>query len=241
LDGAGGSGVTLDTSKIQNYLLEFEHAGGIARMGVRIGGAVIYCHQFESGNILTLPLTAWSVLPVRVEIDNTAVAASGTQLRLYSFSSLEEGRAGVFNPSTTANQGTDIFSVSDTFDVPVMSLRLKSAFNRAAFIPSQLKTLIVNNADTLIKIWFNTTLTGASWVDISDTVEQDLSATSFSGGSEVSSFYITTNESRAQKIPITVAGYSSMLDGTAIIVTLTAAKVGANGNLLTAIDFEEIS
>jgi hypothetical protein len=92
----------------------------------------------------------------------------------------------------------------------------------------------------LIKAYLDPVLTGASWSSASTNVEFDTSATSFTGGVESLSFYITTNESIQSAVPLTVGGYGTHLDGTPAVVTITAAKVGANGNLLAALSYEEV-
>ena len=79
MDGSGPSGLTLDSSKSQILLIDFEWLGvGRVRMGFVIDGLIYYCHKFLHSNNLSGVYMSTSNLPIRYEISNdgTGVASS---------------------------------------------------------------------------------------------------------------------------------------------------------------------
>lgn len=79
MDGNGPSGVTLDFTKTQIFLIDFEWLGvGRVRMGFVIDGIPIYCHQFLNTNILTEVYMSTPNLPLRYEISNDGTGGAST-------------------------------------------------------------------------------------------------------------------------------------------------------------------
>lgn len=74
LDGTGASGVTLDLTKTQIMIIEFEWLGvGRVRYGFDIDGKIIFVHQLFNANNLTEVYISTPNLPVKYEIANDGI------------------------------------------------------------------------------------------------------------------------------------------------------------------------
>lgn len=71
LDGTGASGVTIDSTLVNYYFMEYSWAGGYARFGALIDGIPRYAHTEYFGNNATYPdvLIGNPNLPIRYEVE----------------------------------------------------------------------------------------------------------------------------------------------------------------------------
>ncbi len=92
LDGTGTSDVTLDMTKAQHLVVEYQWLGvGTIRFGFETGPAgVVWAHEMHSVNALAESWSRTGSLPVRAEIYNYA-ASSINQLTLINCCVLQEG------------------------------------------------------------------------------------------------------------------------------------------------------
>ena len=71
LDGTGASGVTLNFTKSQHLLIEFQYLGvGTIRFGFETNQGAIWCHEIVSVNALAETWARTGSLPVRAECYN---------------------------------------------------------------------------------------------------------------------------------------------------------------------------
>lgn len=72
LDGTGVSGITLDPTKFQVGIIEFEwYGGGRIKFGIIVEDKIIWAHYFDNSNYETGPYMGSSVLPISYEIIST--------------------------------------------------------------------------------------------------------------------------------------------------------------------------
>jgi hypothetical protein len=161
------------------------------RCGFVIDGKLIICHTFLNANSLTSVYMTTAILPVRYEITNTGASSSATLKQICSTVISEGGyeKKVALNVArmTTANTG-----ISTTF-VPLVSLRLASGRTGAVVVPDGYSVLPTAASSVTFEVVLvkNPTLTGASWVaSTSNNVEQDLSATSYTGGTIVQQQFV---------------------------------------------------
>ena len=77
LNGTGLSGLTLDFTKTQLFVMDMEWLGvGRVRFGFYVYGKIQYCHQVTNINILTEPYTNTINLPVCYSIHNSSATAT---------------------------------------------------------------------------------------------------------------------------------------------------------------------
>lgn len=96
MDGSGPSNVTLDFSKVQIFVVDYEWLGsGRVRCGFNVDGITYYCHQFLNANNITGTYMTRPNLPIRAEL--RSVGASSGSMKTICASVMSEG--GVSSPS----------------------------------------------------------------------------------------------------------------------------------------------
>lgn len=129
LDGTGPSGITLDNSKTNILVIDFQALYvGRVRIGFDIGGSVVFAHEFNHANLSAYPYIQNASLPIRV-----GMRCTGTVSATMSFicsSAISEGGATdpvgyqfVAEGSGTAGNGSRVH---------ILSLRPKTTFNSIA-------------------------------------------------------------------------------------------------------------
>jgi hypothetical protein len=98
LDGTGASGVTLDFTKAQHLVIEYQWLGvGTIRFGFETGAeGVVWCHEMVSVNAITQAWSRTGSLPVRAEVYNTGITAQAGKLTLINVCVLQEGDVADF-------------------------------------------------------------------------------------------------------------------------------------------------
>lgn len=187
LDGTGPSGATIDFTKTVFMLIEFLWQGaGYIKVSFLQGRKQLVAIDrdfFGPSNGLSGSFMANPTLPFRIEVENTGTSSGVTvkhvctALKVFTDNTIE----GVPN---AVNNGTAGKSVTNT---PVISLRVRSTTPTRLIELTNGDTFIGGNNTAYVNIYLNATLTGASWVSAGSCSEYDISATSFTGGTLVSS------------------------------------------------------
>ena len=198
LDGTGPSGETLDESKDNLYIVDYQWLGaGRIRFGLDFGGRIQYVHEIKFANTETVPFTVTGNLPFRAEIFNTGIAAGATT---YDFTCFAIASEGGFNPTGIpgSTQNVAFRNVTTANDpLPILSIRNKATFNsitnRGLVIP---KSYQIVSEDSIIsyQIILNGSLTGASYNDVDATnsmIEFDVAATAITGGLVIDSGFLS--------------------------------------------------
>jgi len=200
LDGTGPSLLTLNLDNPQILFIDIEWLGtGSVRMGFIINGQLIHCHSFHHSNLSSSPKGAYmqtACLPIRSEIENTGTTGSSSTYKQICATVISEGgyaltgRARTFGQNPTP--GTRLTTAGTYY--PVVSIRLNPDNHDALIVPNSIALLPINAANYRYKIVSGGTVAGAVWANAaSDSYVQynsNASAT-FSGGTELSSGYIT--------------------------------------------------
>jgi hypothetical protein len=219
MEGAGQSGITLDPTKNQIFVIDLQWlAVGRVRTGFQIGGALWYVHEFTHANTATGAYMRTANLPVRWEVVNTAdgprvrigyfdddngvffeVQATGTIsceticVEIESEGGQQDATGYTFRAGTA---GTQVACANSATLTPVFSIRLRDTFNsltyRGHVKPSNLEALVSTNA-CYYEVVLNATLTGATFANNAEStysgVEYDTAATAYSGGTVIESGY----------------------------------------------------
>ena len=193
LDGTGPSGVTLDLTKAQILVIDFEWLGtGTVRIGFDIGQLVIYCHYFEQANTNNSVYMQTPNLPVRWEVENTGVPPVAPLLESICCSVQSEGGLSPLSTIRSADRGiTAKTGVSNTL-VPLISLRLKAANNRETVFPLESLATTTSSEDFRWALLLNPTgLSGGSWVPVTNSpIEYNITQTGTpAGGIQIASGY----------------------------------------------------
>jgi hypothetical protein len=165
LDGTGPSGITLDRSKIQIAVFDFEWLGaGRIRAGFVIDGLIIYCHQFLHSNIDDKVWGLTGHLPVRFEI--TQSGATAGQLDHICSTVISEGGSLVGEPRSYSE--VTPLAVTNAQWFPLISLRPKLLYqtlqNRKSLIVNRISVVGTTTNDLImVQLVWGCTLTAPTW------------------------------------------------------------------------------
>ena len=188
MDGNGPSNMTLDPTKAQIVLIDIEWLGvGRVRVGLVIGGAIYYVHEFLNANQATTTYMTTANLPCRYEITNTGASAGATLKHICTEVESEGGQqnSAAF-PFAASATGVSIPQGSGNAII-IFATRHALTFNgienRGQFIPIGYEVLATGGR-VVSSIVYNPTLTGGTWgaVNASSFMEGNSTVTSFSGG-----------------------------------------------------------
>ena len=198
LDGSGPSGIDLKVEKSQIMIIDIEWLGvGRVRVGFVINGLPVYAHEFLHANITSGVYMGTPNLPIRYEITNTDVGETGS-LEEICATAISEGGYTQLGILRSANRGTSARGIiSANGMVPLVSLRLKSAYVGATVLPIDFSIISSGATNYLWALIMNPTVAGvdaASWTDLTNSaVQYDISRTtanSLTGGTVIKSGYI---------------------------------------------------
>jgi hypothetical protein len=231
LDGSGPSGVTLDWSKSQIALIDYQWLGvGRVRMGFEIDGKPYYCHEFKNTNSLATVYMTTGSLPLRYEIEATGVPGATSDLiavcgSVDSEGGLDFGRGYPFSVSN----GTATRSVSA--QTCILSIQPKATFNsitnRILIIPETFS--VYTDGAGVWELIYGHTIGGSpsyASANADSGVEYDVAGTTVTGGIVIASGYITS----------AVGGAANQLsEQVASILPLTLDISGANPKNLSVV------
>jgi hypothetical protein len=251
--GDGPSKQTLDLTKVQILVVDMQWLGvGAVRVGFSIGQTIVYVHKFEQANIGTTVYMQTPNLPVRWEVQNSGIPGGATSIDAICCSVQSEGG---FNPlcvQRTSSRGA-AGGDANTSPLSMISMRLKSSFNRATVFP--LNSSCVTN-DTGIDYFgqlilnpvFASPLTFAPVAN--SPVEISTTQVSVSNGTVISEFYgISGAPGKSGSASITttsdlnsVLALASDYAGTQDIVTLAVRTLSGTttGSMFAGIDWLEL-
>lgn len=256
LDGTGASGITLDETKTQILIIDFQALYvGRVRVGFDIDGQIIYCHEFLHANVVSAPYIQSANLPVRV-----GMTCTGTVFATMNFiccAVVSEGgidSAALFGYDFVAVNSTDV-SVT-TSATHMLSIRPKTTFNsitnRMKLIPTGVDIIITSGTSNTVfwELVLGQTLTSATAADVNTTY----SSTEFLTGGTMSgtpividSGYATSSNQSKQSLQETISTrYPLTLDRSGTNrdlgqLTLRATSIaGGTFNCRAIIKFKEI-
>jgi len=266
LDGTGLSGLSLDETDINTWVIEFDWTGGgKVKFGVKIDGNIIFVHEFFGNNVLTTPYTTVSTLPIRLELENTAAAGTATTIKLYAASIGNNAKCccpkGIVR---TIDMGKSKKTINSTLK-PILSIRLKSA-NKKALIKAIIANVFPETPGfARIAVYFNASLTTPSFssVGANSITEFDTAASAISGGTLLNSTYMVEGGGGgggggdddddngggggggccklSMGILKSELKLSSDIAGTADILTIAGEKIsGTDPNVFVNLIFEEL-
>ncbi len=122
MDGSGPSGLDLDFTKTQLFVIDMEWLGvGRVRYGFYAYGQIRYCHQVTNINILTAPYTNSINLPISHQIICNTAGETGSMTQICSTVISEGGYNPIGRPFTVSN-GSSAITVP-TSETPLIAIR----------------------------------------------------------------------------------------------------------------------
>jgi len=252
LDGNGPSGINLQTDKSQIFLTDLQWLGeGRVRVGVDIGGNVIYVHQYTFANEIDSTYMEGACLPCRYELENVGPTGSASTMKQVCSTVVSEGGYDLGGTPRIITTGNVPIGITPSTWIPILSIRPKSTYfskiNRV-MIAKLSHQVMSDNKSSEYAILFNSALTGASWLDVSvnSAMQYDVSASAYSGGDIVGGGYIPAGTgqrgadvrdefARAQNIPLGLD-----IDGlNPTSMTIIMRAIAANSDVHASFDWRE--
>jgi hypothetical protein len=253
MDGNGRSGATLDTSKTQIFVIEFQWLGvGRCRFGLDIGGDIIFVHEFLNANTnRTSVYMTTPNLPLQYELEVTGTPATATSMKQICCSVISEGGYEIdrgFQFST--NTGITTVAVGTTRQ-HVLSVRMAGTFNGVVNNSLVLfeSTNVMAGNDMLIEVLYNPTLAGtATWAAVGNgsSLERNVNpATTITAvGEVIDSFYIPSINSQTRqstsRMVSTKLPFNLNIAGVSDILTVAATAFTAQSVASAALTWTEI-
>ena len=204
LDGNGRSGLTIDFTKTNILVIDLQFLGvGRVRVGFDIDGGIVYAHEFDNANSLTVVYMSTGSLPVRARVVNTGTSSGTLTADIICTSVISEGgfegsRANQFS----AGNGVTAISTTTTLK-PLVTIRPIATFNSVTFrghIVPLLAQISVTAQIHEYQLVRNAALTGASFgaADATYSAAQfDVSSSAMSGGVSLDRGYVIAGGSGA--------------------------------------------
>jgi hypothetical protein len=196
-DGSGPSGILLDPSKRQIFVIELEWLGvGTVVMGLFINRKIHFAHIFYHANRDdTRAYISRPTLPVRYELSSTGAAGSMTQICSTVVSDGGYSPKGSIyiapsDPSVSTATLEKSLNAKVGPDVPIIALRLKPESKRTTLSLLKVTVAATSGSEFRVSLWRfiapdSDPLTGASWTSTSDysgaEYDIDASAITFAG------------------------------------------------------------
>lgn len=237
--GNGDSGKTLDISKAQILLIDFQalYVGRI-RFGFDIDGKQYIANQILNANNITLPYVQTPNLPIRYEIENTTTASSNTSMTMICAAVISEGGSDTERAISHSVSTKDLLvSSAATTVTPIISVRAKQTVsgkqNRAEIIPEGFE-VYAETRGVHYNVILNGTITTASWQSggTNCLVDYDTASTVVSGGEIIASGFVGAGVQQRVSVPsdiISKLALTRSIDNTTGD-TLTLASVGIGGS-----------
>lgn len=236
LDGTGPSGITLDITKTQILVIDFQALYvGRVRMGFDIGGVVVYAHQFKHANLVTNPYIQSANLPVRCGMTSSATVS--TTMNFICCSVVSEGGTEDINTFGYTFQTYSSLTAATT-GTQAFTLRPKTTFNgitnrmRVAYIDVEVYNGGVQGVRWELCVGQN--ITGGTWADVNTTysgTEVNTGAT-LSGSPAIiidagwvsgsGSVHTTTNTAIISRYPITLDAAGNVRSMGSITLKITS-------------------
>jgi len=164
LDGTGTSGVTLDITKVQILVIDFQALYvGRVRIGFDIGGVIIYAHQFNHANLSVYPYIKTANLPVRAGM--TCTATVSTTMNFICCSVIKED-GGSLAEGYHFTQDSGVITAANGARTHAISIQPRLTFNsivnRTKFEFQDLAILVTGNSPVHWELCLGDVLTGTT-------------------------------------------------------------------------------
>lgn len=250
MDGTGVSKITVDWTKSQIFVIDYEWLGvGRVRVGLNINGVTHYVHEFLNANINSGVYMSTPDLPLRYEIENLG---TGQASSLEHICSSVESEGGVQNNGTirSYNMGTTSVNaniVGTTY--ALLGLRLKSTNLSAAVKIINSSVLSLTTDNFVWSLRFNPSVTGTfTYNDVDNSSVQiavadvvgNPSTNTVTGGQIIRSDYASSLSAQSSDI-VTTRYLGSAIDGTRDTLVLCVTPLTSNADILGAITWRELN
>lgn len=245
MDGNGASGVTLDPTKTQIIIIDYEWLGvGRVRMGFVVDGIPIYCHEFLHANVLDAVYMSTPNLPLRYEIENLGTGGAVSMDHICSCVMSEGGSQdlGVLRAASTNGIHVDA-NAADTI-YAVLGIRLKST-HLGATVKQVQASMISETADDFewLLLW-NPTVAGTfTYVDETNSavqVARGATTNTVTGGTLLAGGYASVDQLSIQSQLANAIHLGSAIDGTPDELVFCVRPLSSNADIQGSLNWREL-
>jgi len=244
LDGTGASGFTLDNTKGQILVIDFEWLGvGRVRMGFVINGQIIYCHAFNHANDVSAVYMTSPNLPLRYEISNNGTGLADSMYAICGSVATEGMKDQIGHPHAYCD--TAKITLPNTTDwFLATAMRLKSTHLHANVLIRNIQAFCETSDSISYKLCIDPTFNAAlTWNAVTNSVVEvaDGSA-SIKVTSDGHILYAGHTYGKAGNVQPTMGDFASLgskIDGTPIVMALIVRGNTTNAKVRTALNWSE--
>jgi hypothetical protein len=261
MDGTGISGITLNASYAQIFIIDLEWLGvGRVRVGIIVDGKIYYAHQFLNANSIDTTYMTRGSLPIRYQISSTSSTSGAGTLKMICATAISEGGfENIGNPFSVGllNEITDITnSNTNPQVVAAIKLRADSPYNRVVCKLLSAILMSSTNANIVYSI-YNYITTPPTFFDtqIWNNVNENYSAMQYltsinnstvlnnetDGIKIFSGFFSNNTDFDANTLEKTVEITSNVDGDSSNVIVLTAYSLNGNESIIGSIRWTEFA
>ena len=244
MDGLGASGSTLDLTKSQIMVIDYEWLGvGRIRMGFVIDGMIIYCHEFLNSNLIAGTYMSTPNLPLRYEIENDGTGVVSSMDSICSSVMSEGGQEtlGITHHLSTGGTHVDA-NTADTI-YALVGYRLKTTHLDSIVINKGISLISETNDDFEWILFINPTVAGTfTYSDEANTTVQSAkgaTANTITGGVALQGGFEKQTASTSILIDTPLRA-GSAIDGTRDEIVLGVRPLSNNADIQGSITIKEL-
>lgn len=163
MDGTGLSGKTVDFTKTQILVIDFQWLGvGRVRLGLDIDGVIYYIHEFKHANIQTVAYMQTANLPLRAGM--TCTGTVSTTMRFICCSVISEGGESEVGGFSHSIEGT--VTAGSGARTHILSVRPKATFNsignRSKFVLDSIDVTVTGAAPVVWELCLGQAISGTT-------------------------------------------------------------------------------
>lgn len=245
-NGTGPTLRTLDISKANIFWMDIEWLGvGDVRCGFVVDGRMAIAHIFHNDNVNPTAYMTTAILPLRMEIENTAATGVTSTAKQICNTVISEGGFEKKVRKAFVSRDANIAASTSAY-TPIISFRLNSSHLDAVILPEQFQVFSNTQGNFEIAVIRGGTLNATSWTT-QGRIEYNTDASTITGGTKTSHFYVSTTQ-QSGGVGGGEDGYNwdtqltRNLDGTAEIVTIAAKTLDASDkNIRGAISYYDLT
>lgn len=251
LNGTGKSGITLDLTKTQIFVIDLQALYvGRVRVGFDIGGNIVYVHEFKHANLIATPYIQTATQPIRCGMTCTGTVST-TMRFICSAVASEGGQEDAAGYSFSVGSG--VVASGNGARAHIISLRPTTTFNsitnRIKFVLDSVDVLVTGNNPVLWELVIGQAITGASWSAVNANYSgMESSAGTISGNPDavISAAYVAAsaqsrgavNYKLSNRYPITLdAAGAVRANGT---LSILGTGLGAASNMYARFNWHEL-
>ncbi len=242
LDGTGASGITLDTTKTQIFVIDYEWLGvGRVRYGFVFNGSIVYCHYELHSNTDTTVYMSTPNLPARYEITSTGGVSSMTQICTTVITEGGNDNTGIIRSFSTGTTKLDADVINTHY--AMLGLRLKSGEFDSMVDIDGMSILSTTKDDLMWTLCFNPTIAGTfTYGDINDSSLQGASGVTANAISDFGTIlqqeYLSENNHISEEF-INAISFGADVTGKADEIILAITPFSTNLDVYGSITYQE--